>query len=154
MNDLCIFFYLFLFKNHFGPKKLFLFAEINLTTLGPLYTCLVISIIDSNDTLYENYSGKLQFPIVTVHSTSPLISRERLLRKWAETISCRGVFRELKYAATEFTDARRVTEVCLKRPFSQRFSKFWYKIETNRIQLSYIWKIRIIFKNYEALYIA
>ena len=32
--------YLFLFKNHFWPN-FFPFAEINLTTRGPLYTCLV-----------------------------------------------------------------------------------------------------------------
>ena len=36
------FFNIFLFKNHFWPIFFLLFAEINLTTRGPLYTCLVL----------------------------------------------------------------------------------------------------------------
>ena len=32
----------FLFKNNFWPKFFFVFAEINLTTWGPLYTCHVV----------------------------------------------------------------------------------------------------------------
>ena len=34
--------YLLLFKNLFWPKFFFHFAEINLTTRGPLYTCLIL----------------------------------------------------------------------------------------------------------------
>ena len=39
------FFYLFLFKNHFW-LIFFLFAEISLSTRGPLYTCLVLKDIN------------------------------------------------------------------------------------------------------------
>ena len=41
MHDLCIFYFFFVQKT-FLTKNYFLTAEINLTTQGPLYTCLVI----------------------------------------------------------------------------------------------------------------
>ena len=38
-------FFLFVFvQKSFFTKNLFLFAEINLTTRGPLYTCLVLMV--------------------------------------------------------------------------------------------------------------
>ena len=40
------FFYFLFVQKAFLTKKMFLFAEINLTTRGPLYTCLVLIEID------------------------------------------------------------------------------------------------------------
>ena len=40
MHDLCFFFFFFLCSKIIFDHKCFLFAEINLTTRGPLYICL------------------------------------------------------------------------------------------------------------------
>ena len=47
-------FFLFVFvQKSFLTKKLFLFAEINLTTRGPLYTCLVEAGFLKNLSIFE-----------------------------------------------------------------------------------------------------
>ena len=63
-------FFLFVFvQKSFLTKKFFLFAEINLTTRGPLYTCLVFSQLKTITFIYMDTYVKVltyckKFPLV------------------------------------------------------------------------------------------
>ena len=57
MHDLCIFLICFCSKIIFA-QKFFLYVEINLTTRGPLYTCLVV---------FHIYCNKIHINILQAH---------------------------------------------------------------------------------------
>ena len=66
-------FFLFVFvQKSFLTKKLFLFAEINLTTQGPLYTCLVLSAtLDSVDHIC--WAVCMIFCVIVLHHDSMVV---------------------------------------------------------------------------------